>query len=519
MSQVYALEPPTEGKCVIHTTHGEIEIELFPREAPKATRNFVQLCLENYYDGCEFTRCIPEFMIQTGDPTNTGSGGESTYGGTFKDEFHSRLKFNVRGRVAMANAGRRDSNGSQFFVTLGECGWLDRKHTIFGKIAGATMYNAIQIGQVETQGDRPVDPAPRVLRTEVLGNPFPDIVPRVKAAEETGAEEDFRKVEAQGKKKKKKLNLLSFGEEAAEEEATIEEVGLKGMKSSHDVGGDATLVDADADETRETLERTAREKALAREKKQRVKERLKDMGEDVSDEERDEDGGGRGWDEGAKDDAAAFQDQMRRKMIDKRRELRDVEGGLEEIEKDIRSQADALNSKRDKRELKEKRRAEKAAREEERKTREASKLKKLGLGKRAVREEDAALMTSDQIKRIEAKARKSRVVDREKDTLARLAAFNAKQSQAAPSTNKADENAQEEGREGAVGVSRFVPQGLYYMDDEEDDDSDWRSHKLAFVPDAKRNAGSYEADVNDYEYHDPLLEKGKGKFAKKTGAQ
>ena len=87
-------------------------------------------------------------MAQTGDPTNTGRGGSSVFDGgrPFKDEFHSRLRFNTRGRVAMANEGRKDSNGSQWFVTLGECEWLNRKHTIFGKIVGATMYNAIQIG-------------------------------------------------------------------------------------------------------------------------------------------------------------------------------------------------------------------------------------------------------------------------------------------------------------------------------------------------------------------------------------
>ena len=162
-------------------------------------------------------------MAQTGDPTNTGRGGASAVndGKGFKDEFHSRLRFNARGRVAMANEGRRDSNGSQWFVTLGECEWLNRRHTIFGKIVGATMYNAIQIGNVETEGDRPIDPAPKILRVEVLANPFPDIEPRRRASEAEAEVEDFRKQ----KKAKKKLALLSFGEEAAEEEATLEEVG------------------------------------------------------------------------------------------------------------------------------------------------------------------------------------------------------------------------------------------------------------------------------------------------------
>ena len=111
MSNVYQLEPPTEGKVLLTTSHGEIEVELWPKEAPKACRNFVQLCMEGYYDGCIFHRIIKDFMIQTGDPTGTGHGGESIYGEPFKDELHSRIKFNHRGQLAMANAGGRDTNG------------------------------------------------------------------------------------------------------------------------------------------------------------------------------------------------------------------------------------------------------------------------------------------------------------------------------------------------------------------------------------------------------------------------
>jgi peptidyl-prolyl cis-trans isomerase SDCCAG10 len=80
MSSVYTLEPATAGKVLVTTTHGEIEVELWSKEAPKACRNFVQLCLEGYYDNCIFHRIIKEFMIQTGDPTGTGKGGDSVYG-------------------------------------------------------------------------------------------------------------------------------------------------------------------------------------------------------------------------------------------------------------------------------------------------------------------------------------------------------------------------------------------------------------------------------------------------------
>jgi len=180
MSTVYQLEPPTEGKVLVTTSHGEIEIELWAKECPKACRNFVQLCLEGYYDGVIWHRVIKDFMIQTGDPTGTGRGGESVYGEPFKDELHSRIKFNHRGQVAMANSGARDTNGSQFFITLERCDWIDRKHTIFGKVGGHTIYNALQIAEVEVEGDRPLDPAPRVLKTEVLWNPFDDVAPRAR---------------------------------------------------------------------------------------------------------------------------------------------------------------------------------------------------------------------------------------------------------------------------------------------------------------------------------------------------
>ena len=77
----------------------------------------------------------------------------------------------------MANSGAKDTNGSQFFITLERTDWIDRKHTIFGKVVGHTIYNAIQIAEVETDGDRPVEPFPKILKTEVLWNPFDDIVP------------------------------------------------------------------------------------------------------------------------------------------------------------------------------------------------------------------------------------------------------------------------------------------------------------------------------------------------------
>lgn len=178
MATVYMTEPPTRGKVLLHTTAGDIDIELWPREAPRACRNFVQLCLDGYYDGNAFHRIIRGLFVQTGDPSGAGTGGESAYGGYFPDELHTRLKFTHRGQVACANLNVPDSNTSQFFITLDKAPWLDKKHTIFGKVSGGTIFNVLRLGDVDVDADdRPLDP-PRVLSAEVLDNPFEDVIAR-----------------------------------------------------------------------------------------------------------------------------------------------------------------------------------------------------------------------------------------------------------------------------------------------------------------------------------------------------
>nr|GMD45916.1 peptidyl-prolyl cis-trans isomerase CYP57 [Ipomoea batatas] len=204
MSTVYVLEPPTKGKVILKTTYGPLDIELWPKEAPKAVRNFVQLCLEGYYDNTIFHRIIKSYLIQGGDPTGTGTGGESIYGGVFPDEFHSRLRFKHRGLVACAGAGSPNTNGSQFFITLDKCDFLDKKHTIFGKITGDSIYNLLSLGEVETEkDDRPLDPAPKILSVEVLWNPFDDIVPRVTTTRALASSADTDKKDKNQKPKKK----------------------------------------------------------------------------------------------------------------------------------------------------------------------------------------------------------------------------------------------------------------------------------------------------------------------------
>ncbi|XP_041937515.1 spliceosome-associated protein CWC27 homolog [Alosa sapidissima] len=235
MSNIYIQEPPTNGKVLIKTSAGDIDVELWSKEAPKACRNFVQLCMEGYYDGTIFHRVVPEFIIQGGDPTGTGSGGESIFGRPFKDEFHSRLRFNRRGLVAMANAGPHD-NGSQFFFTLARADELNNKHTIFGKVAGDTVYNLLRLAEVECDSDeRPLNPH-KIRSTEVLHSPFDDIIPR----ESKKHKKDHSKEEGKKSQSKatKNFSLLSFGEEAEEDEELVNQVSqtLKGKgKSSHDL--------------------------------------------------------------------------------------------------------------------------------------------------------------------------------------------------------------------------------------------------------------------------------------------
>ena len=115
-------------QATLHTSEGAIELELYPNEAPKTVENFVKLARDGFYDGVIFHRVIPDFMIQGGDPTGTGTGGP---GYEFEDEFNEHRV--VRGALAMANAGP-NTNGSQFFIVTAEATpWLDGKHTVFGK--------------------------------------------------------------------------------------------------------------------------------------------------------------------------------------------------------------------------------------------------------------------------------------------------------------------------------------------------------------------------------------------------
>ena len=167
----------------VHTNHGDFKLELFPEIAPKTVENFVTHAKNGYYNGVIFHRVIEDFMIQGGDPTGTGMGGESIYGRTFEDEF-SREAFNLYGALSMANAGP-NTNGSQFFIVtakqvpaqmlkqlkdggwpeeiveesaiIGGTPWLDHRHTVFGRVVEG-MDVVLDIEGVKRNGqDRPLE--------------------------------------------------------------------------------------------------------------------------------------------------------------------------------------------------------------------------------------------------------------------------------------------------------------------------------------------------------------------------
>ncbi|KAK1986239.1 cyclophilin type peptidyl-prolyl cis-trans isomerase/CLD [Colletotrichum cereale] len=278
MSAIYNLEPQPTASVILHTTLGDISVELFAKQTPLTCRNFLQLALDGYYDNTIFHRLVPGFILQGGDPTGTGNGGESIYDGGafggelepwpmderrghnagptgigFKDEFHSRLKWNRRGQLGMANESKPDTNGSQFFFTLDKAEELNNKNTLFGRVAGDTIYNLAKMGEAEvTPGtDRPTYPM-KITSIEILVNPFEDMVKRSRVATQVP------KTAAVEKKKKRKggKQLLSFGDD----EGDAEEVPVL-KKTKYDT---RIVMDVDEEEPVEKKPAKAKSKSKAK---------------------------------------------------------------------------------------------------------------------------------------------------------------------------------------------------------------------------------------------------------------
>lgn len=144
---------------VLETTQGVIELELYADVAPLAVENFTTHIKNGYYNGIAFHRIIRNFMIQGGDPTESGRGGKSIWGKNFKDEYKGKV-FDKAGILAMANRGPH-TNGSQFFITTAQTPWLNGRHTIFGQATASSMQTLQKLNNVATMGrsagDRPLE--------------------------------------------------------------------------------------------------------------------------------------------------------------------------------------------------------------------------------------------------------------------------------------------------------------------------------------------------------------------------
>ncbi|CAJ1943154.1 unnamed protein product [Cylindrotheca closterium] len=248
MSQVYSTEPQTSGRVILETTHGPIEIQLWSRECPTATKMFMRLCLDGFYDNMAFHRIAPAFLIQTG-ALRLGSELQEAFGkeeemNLYRQkleadealsrrsyELNSRIRFNHRGQVAMALEvdAQEDSTHlqPQFFITLDEAPFLDGKHVIFGTVNGPTIFNCLRIGKTDVDdSNQPtiISEAPRIQRVRIMDNDVhSDIVPSVVVPWK------IKNKDAPKKKKKKRgvknVNVLSFGDEF--EVDTSQSLGIK----------------------------------------------------------------------------------------------------------------------------------------------------------------------------------------------------------------------------------------------------------------------------------------------------
>lgn len=155
------------NQVCIHTTMGDITLQLHPDECPKTVENFVTHARNNYYNNTIFHRVIKEFMIQGGDPKGDGTGGDSIWGAEFADEFHRSLRHDRPGILSMANAGA-NMNGSQFFITTVPCQWLDNKHTVFGRVLkGMDVVHSIEKTKVNLKDNKPLTNI-KIINIELL---------------------------------------------------------------------------------------------------------------------------------------------------------------------------------------------------------------------------------------------------------------------------------------------------------------------------------------------------------------
>ncbi|KAI9289377.1 cyclophilin-like domain-containing protein [Umbelopsis sp. AD052] len=473
MSNIYIQEPHPSGKVILHTSMGDVSVELWCREAPKACRNFIQLCMEGYYDNTIFHRVVADFIVQGGDPSGTGEGGESIYGEPFEDEFHTRLRFVRRGLVAMANAGKND-NASQFFFTLDAAPELTNKHTIFGRVEGDTIFNVLKMGELEVDdNERPLYP-PRIKTTEIILNPFDDIAPRISDRERLIAEAAARAKEPAKKKKKetKKLNLLSFGEEGAQEFEPSEEMAQQKRKNNTSQG----LLEVEEDIQAPKVDQ---KKASLNEAKKSVS-RISTERSEPSHSTRNE--------------ADSFDQQMREKVLNMSREKNTKESASQDPTRDRqeeirRLQQDIKNLNHDT--------ADERRKEEEAK----KKVKKVSL----IESERAKYKRTNKAIVGGIKGRKRSQVGNDDDTFKKFQAFQSKLL-SAETTEPSGKDAAETEKVCSIHGIPNCESCFDTFGEEGDGDNDegWMAHKLVFAKDLKgKDLMQRRDNLDDYVVIDP----------------
>ncbi|RUS16589.1 peptidyl-prolyl cis-trans isomerase-like 2 [Endogone sp. FLAS-F59071] len=222
-------EVKEKGYARITTNLGNINVELWCDKAPRTCHNFVLLAKQGYYKGVGFHRSIKNFMIQGGDPTGTGKGGESYWKKPFPDEFKFNLTHNARGLLSMANHGK-NTNGSQFFITYRPCVHLDRKHTIFGKVVGGLdVLDRMEQTPTDPDTDRP-ETAIVIKDVTVFVDPYEQYRENL-AKRLTRESEEGRagRREMEKKRKERDEKMTWFGPAVGKEKAgggEVESVGI-----------------------------------------------------------------------------------------------------------------------------------------------------------------------------------------------------------------------------------------------------------------------------------------------------
>ncbi|GAA5895656.1 PPIL2 family peptidylprolyl isomerase [Sporobolomyces salmoneus] len=211
-------EKGERGYARMKTNYGDLNLELYAERAPRTCYNFLKLAQEGKYQKIKFHRLIPGFMLQGGDPTGTGRGGESIWGKPFEDEYNVRnaLKHDHRGTLSMANSGP-NTNGSQFFLTFREqCPHLDGKHTVFGRLVGGQdVLSKLERVPIDPATDRPLKPV-MLEDVQVFGDPFEEYKQRLSRRLQREEEERLGRNEKERlKEERKKDRTTWFGTDLA----------------------------------------------------------------------------------------------------------------------------------------------------------------------------------------------------------------------------------------------------------------------------------------------------------------